>query len=377
MIDLSGEKYTRAQRVLLSPLQYGDPQAWLRAAAGAVQRVLRGDHAFALQLGPRTNTITVHEVDPAFKTKAEAYGAEVLSPSGPEASLPLPVRMHLQRVENGSGAYHERDLAPRDEIKQSPFYREVAAPFGVKYATGLTVVEGASETSLCVAFERGDAPGFSREASARLGLLTPAFEAGLRHLERFRALGAHLRRVLDDLADALFVFSVDGREMHRNRALVDLLRSVRDPDPLCRAAADVALSVAERRPTGSPFRGRRELRAQTERYVLYGTYAGPLLDVRSRILVSVVRDSPYPPPLLLRTRYGLTPREAEVALLVARGPTDAQIAERLGVSVHTVRRHVSAVRAKMEVDTRTGIAYRLAQGKARPSSDRGEEARDE
>lgn len=362
MVDLSGEKYTRAQRVLLSPLRYGDTQAWLRAAAAAIQRVLRGDHAYAFRLGPRTNTMVVHETDPAFKTKTEACVAEVLSPSSPETEHSLPVRMHLQRVENGSGAYHEQDLAAREEIEQSPFFQEVAAPFGVKHATGLTAVRGASETSLCVAFERGDAPGFSREASATLGLLVPAFEAGLRHLKRFRTLGAHLRRVLDDLADALFVFSVDGREMHRNRALKELLRSVRDPHPLCRAAADVALSVAERRPSRSPHRGRRELQVQSERYVLSGTYAGSLLDVQSSILVTVVRDSPYPSPLVLRSRYGLTPREAEVALLVARGPTDAQIADRLGVSVHTVRRHVSAVRTKMEVDTRTEIAYRLARG---------------
>lgn len=362
MIDFSGEKYTQARRVLLSPLRYSGRQEWLRAAAGAVQRVLRGDHAFAFRLGPRTNTIIVHEVDPAFKTKAEAYVAEVLSSFGPETALPLPVRMHLQRVEKGSGAYHERDLVPREEIEHSPFFQEVAAPHGVKYATGLTVVEGALETSLCVAFEREDAPGFSREASATLDLLTPAFEAGLRHLERFRALGAHLCRVLDDLADALFVFSVDGREMHRNRALIDLLRSVRDPDPLCRAAADVARSVAERRPSAAPLRGRRQLQAPSGRYVLRGTHAGPALDVPSSILVSVVRDSPYPSPLLLRTIYGLTPREAEVALLVARGPTDAQIAERLGVSVHTVRRHVSAVRTKMGVDTRTEVAYQLARG---------------
>lgn len=351
----------RVQRVLLSPLQYGDAEEWLREAAGAVQRFLGGDHAYAVRLGPESNSLILHQVDPAYKARAEAYLRESLAEGAPSTAtdLPLPARMHIQRIEGGSGVYHEQDLVTREEIEQSPFFQDVAAPSGVQHATGLSAIQGASETALCVAFEEPDASGFAREASASLALLLPAFEAGLRHLRCFLSLRTRLRRFLDELSDPLFVFSTDGRELYRNRALRHLLQVVRDSRPLCQMAAGVALSVAGE--SSAAARVRRTLSSSTGPYVLHGTYAGPLLDAQPGVLVSVERTSPYPPPLFLQSTYDLTPREAEVALLVAQGNTDARIADILDISVHTVRRHTSAVRTKLDVSTRTQIAHRLAR----------------
>jgi DNA-binding NarL/FixJ family response regulator len=53
---------------------------------------------------------------------------------------------------------------------------------------------------------------------------------------------------------------------------------------------------------------------------------------------------------------GLTPREREVAALVAEGMTNAQVALRLRLSERTVEKHVSNVLAKLDVGTRTALA---------------------
>ena len=55
----------------------------------------------------------------------------------------------------------------------------------------------------------------------------------------------------------------------------------------------------------------------------------------------------------------LTAREREVALLVADGRTNAQIAARLHLSESTVEKHVSRVLAKLGESTRVGVVRRL------------------
>ena len=59
----------------------------------------------------------------------------------------------------------------------------------------------------------------------------------------------------------------------------------------------------------------------------------------------------------------LTPREREVARLMARGLTNPQIAEELGIGFGTAKTHVSQVIAKLGVSTReeATVAWRREQ----------------
>jgi DNA-binding CsgD family transcriptional regulator len=52
----------------------------------------------------------------------------------------------------------------------------------------------------------------------------------------------------------------------------------------------------------------------------------------------------------------LTPREREVAALVAEGRTNRQIGAQLHLSEKTIEKHVSSAMAKLGVSSRTGIA---------------------
>jgi DNA-binding NarL/FixJ family response regulator len=66
--------------------------------------------------------------------------------------------------------------------------------------------------------------------------------------------------------------------------------------------------------------------------------------------------------LLLRNgkRVAVSPREQQVAELLLHGASTRSIAEQLGVSVVTVRRHVSALMRKLDVASRDGMISLLA-----------------
>jgi DNA-binding NarL/FixJ family response regulator len=63
-----------------------------------------------------------------------------------------------------------------------------------------------------------------------------------------------------------------------------------------------------------------------------------------------------PQPATRANPAGLTRREAEVLALLAEGLRNTQIAERLYLTPKTISHHVSAIYAKLGVDTRTEAA---------------------
>ncbi len=78
---------------------------------------------------------------------------------------------------------------------------------------------------------------------------------------------------------------------------------------------------------------------------------------RARQLLATAASGPEGAPPLAE----LTPREREVAALLAEGPTNRQIAARLVVSEHTVHRHVTNILRKLDLPSRTAVAAYAAR----------------
>jgi DNA-binding NarL/FixJ family response regulator len=68
---------------------------------------------------------------------------------------------------------------------------------------------------------------------------------------------------------------------------------------------------------------------------------------------------PAPAAVNLHIEYGMTPREIEVALLLAEGCSNRTIAHRLGISPHTARHHTQRVLVKLGVHSRAEAGARL------------------
>src|SRR5262249_14703016 len=67
-----------------------------------------------------------------------------------------------------------------------------------------------------------------------------------------------------------------------------------------------------------------------------------------------------------RALLPLTAREREVALLVADGLADREIAERLHLSRHTVSQYVKRIYRKLGVDSRVALTRLLLDGRRAP-----------
>jgi DNA-binding NarL/FixJ family response regulator len=77
-------------------------------------------------------------------------------------------------------------------------------------------------------------------------------------------------------------------------------------------------------------------------------------------LVQRLREPPEIEPGL--TGADMTPRELEVLVLVARGLDNAEIAQALYLSQHTVKNHVSSILIKLQVENRIQAAVRAVRG---------------
>ena len=81
-----------------------------------------------------------------------------------------------------------------------------------------------------------------------------------------------------------------------------------------------------------------------------------------------LRDAWYPKPTppspaslagRLRSDHGLTPREVQVALLLAEGLSNSALARRLEISPHTARHHTQRVLGKLAVHSRAEAGAKL------------------
>lgn len=63
---------------------------------------------------------------------------------------------------------------------------------------------------------------------------------------------------------------------------------------------------------------------------------------------------------------GLSPREYQIAQLVASGRSNRQIAERLAISEQTVKNHIQSIFRKLSLNNRVELTIKLQRTKGSP-----------
>jgi pimeloyl-ACP methyl ester carboxylesterase/DNA-binding CsgD family transcriptional regulator len=137
----------------------------------------------------------------------------------------------------------------------------------------------------------------------------------------------------------------------------DLLHLVEAPTLVLHRRGDRAIPVALGRDLADEIPGARLVQLPgTEHF----PWLGGVGDVVSPALAFLAGEAPTPASTAgaedRADQPVLSARELEVLRLVAEGWTDAQVAERLILSRHTVHRHVSNIRTKLGVPSRAAAA---------------------
>lgn len=352
-----------AQSTLLAPLADPTARVWATRVVEVMAAVFGAESGMMLLPGQTREIVgwglsdDLAELFDLFVVQPQSVGAPLLDPQL-ERSTRLRLAQGIHTL-----TYARLNHMLQGGLDTSTFYHELQSAQPHHEMLGLIAdlqrdgepVEGA------VHLYCRRVPAFGGDTLDVLDLLLPAVEAGVAAMVD---LGAR-RAALDALDAPLLVCDVDGRVIHETAALTASLDAT--DGTLIRMAArqlaaDLLTSALVERPE-------RTVRTERGEYCLRGTVLpeGASLGPRPGVLVRVrPPESPWPAPEVLRKRFGLTRREAEVARGLAQGLANDILAEALCISPHTARRHTERVMAKLDVVSRAQVAAALLGPEASP-----------
>lgn len=172
-----------------------------------------------------------------------------------------------------------------------------------------------------------------------------------------------IARFVDAIESPVALADRDGRVVAMNGPARDCF--IGRSGPLLRQAIEshVRAVISDRRHRiGDVMPNRAHtIDAGSERFVVTVVTAGSDLaaqDVGAMVLLrreAVENGEAVCSEAALAKRFGLTAQEARVAMMLAEHRRNREIADRLGVSVHTARHHTERVLAKLQVHSRHDV----------------------
>lgn len=358
------DRLARAVRVLSTPFDYDTLEAWMEAAAAEVRAALDAT----------TGTASYPDAS-GVRLTSGAYPDRVME--WYRSFYPLLERIGYFERLSRSGVVTRRDAygAHHEAMQETAYVQEFlpavraydALSIGVPWRSSGTAPD--DSVQLLVNTDRPD-HAFGTADVAKARLLHPALAAGVASYQALARARAGFCALLDGSGAACAAFSPEGRALHRTPALTALLarepladRLAEQLHALARGASGALPSTLGGAEAGPAARASFEGGLGT--YTLVRTQVREL-GAGPAVLVTVTASpgTALPGPDVVRERFGLTRRQAEVALLLAERRSNQEIADVLSISVHTARHHVAAVLNSLKLTDRREVEGVLREADA-------------
>lgn len=355
------ERLTEAQNTLLSPFDYESKAEWLIECLATIRDLIGADAGVAQDPD-----------DPRFAISSE-YPRTFLAPY-----KDLIVDAELRFVDHARfaalGVWNRRQAFANDldGFYNSRYYNEYVVPARAFDATGLAVSQAGRHDltdTLMLIFHHHNSTGrqFGERGLALLRLIYPAFCAGSQILARAEKRRESMEGIIDAMGDRARLYDLDGIVLHESREMTNLLNRT-----LPNSSLSDKLDTMARRVIRAAVGNGRAICLEVEEIVQTAQgrlrirsvwIPGGILHVnRCLMLVVDPLDGTHLDLDELVSKFGLTRREAEVALLLSKRKSNREIARTLVISEHTARRHTEHVMGKLGVHSRREVRDRLAEG---------------
>ena len=364
-----------AMRSLLTPLAHRDSTAWAEAVCKSVRQLTRVDSVVAIMQGPDA---------PVIVGDGALSGAALCNYLAAwHHRIPGDDRRRSQRLTH----WVRSTVWPRSQLTKTSYYNEYCVPFGNRDSAGMSATaDGSDDMVVFLSSEKEDRFKAGGRERAVLALLQPALAAGAPWSRQMGVAAANPDAVCDSptrLSSIGFIgialLSIEGRMLHATPRLADLLGDKRLPHELVlgamRALVRDMRQLLERRSMMGFIRPVKELETPCGRLTMTPSIVERSMGVPALSCAIEVTCTSEPSVTAARLRFGLTRREAEVASLLAAGRRNREIADQLGMSEHTARRHTERIFSKLHVSSRATVAAMLAGDIPDTAADRRRDAK--
>jgi DNA-binding NarL/FixJ family response regulator len=352
------DPFATAQSACLTPYEFADLDEWRDAICDAVTRLVWGTAA----------QVSLDPLPGRARMRSPSLDAQRIAQYVREWLPRDPVLPYVR--DRGIEVYSRSRLAAEDhqfgaQYLASPVFNDFYVPTGARDSIGI-VRQGARFAQVMAFSPQFGSVGFGEAGVRWMQLLRPAFLAGADAVFAVQEAHVAFERLIDDLPTPLGLWSLAGARLHRNTALQALLAAHPAPRTIERAIDRLAAALVQRAgPRATPAEVTRAVEHRVGGCRLSGTVARlGLLGAPPLVMVRVdppsVRAVGATRVATLPLLGGLTARQRTVAVLIAQGKSNAEIAAALGVTVHTAKRHTEQVLVRLGARDRLQVAALLA-----------------